>query len=87
MASILALVVAKSVLIHRLKGLLRTSFAQVALAREAERREGAITHAPEDLARLLARSLHEEMSRAGLARDHVLAAATELIGCVSDTNA
>ncbi|WP_018874139.1 GAF domain-containing protein [Thioalkalivibrio sp. ALJ1] len=82
MALILALVVAKSVLVHRLKGLLRTSFAQVALAREAKGDEGPITHEPEAVARILARSLFDEMTRAGLSRDHVLVAATELIGRV-----
>ncbi|MFO8005490.1 GAF domain-containing protein, partial [Thioalkalivibrio sp.] len=82
MATILSLVVARSILVLRLKGLLRTSFAQVALARESQGGQGPITHAPEAVARLLARSLFDEMMRAGLARDHVLVAAAELIGCV-----
>lgn len=84
MALILALVVARSVLVHRLKGLLRTSFAQMALAREAREGTGPITHAPEKVARLLARSLFDEMTRAGLSRDHVLMAASELIGRVGE---
>ncbi|WP_018881036.1 MULTISPECIES: GAF domain-containing protein [unclassified Thioalkalivibrio] len=84
MASILALVVAKSVLVHRLKGLLRTSFTQMALARQPGAATGPITHAPERVARLLARTLYDEMSRAGFSRDHVLTAATELIGQVSE---
>ncbi|WP_017941982.1 MULTISPECIES: GAF domain-containing protein [unclassified Thioalkalivibrio] len=84
MASILALVVAQSVLVHRLKGLLRTSFTQLALARQPGAATGPITHAPERVARLLARTLYDEMSRAGFSRDHVLTAATELIGQVSE---
>ncbi|AKJ93934.1 histidine kinase [Thioalkalivibrio versutus] len=83
-ALILALVVAKSVLVHRLKGLLRTSFTQMALARQPGAATGPITHAPERVARLLARTLYDEMSRAGFSRDHVLIAATELIGQVSE---
>ncbi|WP_018873503.1 GAF domain-containing protein [Thioalkalivibrio sp. ALJ16] len=84
MASILALVVAKSVLVHRLKGLLRTSFTQMALARQPGAATGPITHAPERVARLLARTLYDEMERAGFSRDHVLIAATELIGKVGE---
>lgn len=84
MASILALVVAKSVLIQRLKGLLRTSFTQLALARTENSTSGPITHAPERVAKILAGTLYEEMCQAGFSRDHMLIAATELIGHVSD---
>jgi len=84
MASILALVVSRSVLIHRLKGLLRTSFTRMALAHQPGATSGPITHAPERVARLLAQTLYDEMTQAGFSRDHVLIAATELIGHVSD---
>lgn len=83
-ASILALVVSRSILIHRLKGLLRTSFTQMALARQPDALNGPITHEPRRVARLLAQTMYDEMQRAGFSDDHVLTAATELISHVSE---
>ncbi|MFP4244026.1 MAG: GAF domain-containing protein, partial [Ectothiorhodospira sp.] len=83
MAMILALVVSKSIHIHRLQGLLKTHFIQLTLAREAQR-TGQLTQDPERVARLMAHTLYDEMLRAGFARDHVLQVATELLGQVHD---
>ncbi|MCG5513963.1 GAF domain-containing protein [Ectothiorhodospira shaposhnikovii] len=84
LATILALVVSKSVQIHRLKGLLKTNFMQLALAREAQRHDGAITQDPARVARLMAHTLYDEMIQAGFARDHVLMVATEILSQVHD---
>lgn len=83
LASILALVVSKSVHIHRLQGLLKTHFMQLTLAHEA-RRTGRMTHDPERVARLMAHTLYDEMIQAGFARDHVLMVATEILSQVHD---
>ncbi|MBK1692791.1 GAF domain-containing protein [Ectothiorhodospira mobilis] len=83
MAMILALVVSKSIHIHRLQGLLKTHFIQLSLAQEAQR-TGQLTQDPERVARLMAHTLYDEMLRAGFARDHVLQVATELLGQVHD---
>ncbi|MFP4080292.1 MAG: GAF domain-containing protein [Ectothiorhodospira sp.] len=83
LAMILALVVSKSIHIHRLQGLLKTHFMQLVLAREAQR-TGQMTQDPERVARLMAHTLYDEMLRAGFARDHVIQVATEILGQVHD---
>ena len=84
MASILALVVAKSLHIQRLRGLLKTHFIKLALARARSEGNGPVTHAPDKVAKLMARTLYQEMDKAGFSRDHILTAATEIIGQVSE---
>jgi L-methionine (R)-S-oxide reductase len=88
MATILALAVAQSLRIHRLQGLLNTSFMQSILARvpaEAGKAPDRHIHSdPERLVRVIAQTLFREMKRVGFAGDHILALATELIARVSD---
>lgn len=84
LASILALVVAKSLHIQRLRGLLKTHFIKLALARARSEGNGPVTHAPDKVAKLMARTLYQEMDKAGFSRDHILTAATEIISQVSD---
>ncbi|MFC6672067.1 GAF domain-containing protein [Marinobacterium aestuariivivens] len=88
LAGILALVVAKSIHIHNLQGLLKTHFIQNALLRATEkdqsRRQAALTGDHERMARLIALTLYREMKEAGFAQDHILMIATEIIGHVTD---
>jgi GAF domain-containing protein len=88
MALVLALAVAQSLRIHRLQGLLNTSFMQSILARVPD--DGGELYArhlqsdPERLVRVIAHTLFREMKRVGFAGNHILALATELIARVSD---
>lgn len=88
MATILALAVAQSLRIHRLRGLLNSSFMQSIIARvPAEPGKTPAPHMhsdPERLVRVIAQTLFREMKRVGFAGDHILALATELIARVSD---
>lgn len=88
LASILALVVAKSIHIHRLQGLLKTRFMQNALVRatgkDQTKRLGPLAGDHERMARLIAHTLYRELKQAGFARDHILMIATEIIGRVTD---
>jgi L-methionine (R)-S-oxide reductase len=88
MALVLALAVAQSLRIHRLQGLLNTSFMKSILARVPD--EGGESHTrdvysdPDRLVQVIAHTLFREMKRVGFAGDHILALATELIARVSD---
>jgi GAF domain-containing protein len=88
MATMAALVMAKSIHIQRLQQMLRTQFIPLAVAREAVRQKetdlSSLTGDPHKVAKVLARSLFEEMRTAGFARGHMLTAATELIGMITE---
>ena len=88
MALVLALAVAQSLRIHRLQGLLNTSFMKSILARVPDDGEKSQTRDvysdPDRLVRVIAHTLFREMKRVGFAGDHILALATELIARVSD---
>jgi len=88
MAGVLALVVGKSIHIHRLQGLLKTHFMRHALARASDENpaafQGPLTGDPQRVLRIIAHTLYREMKQAGFARDHMLSLSSEIISRVSD---
>lgn len=88
MASVLALVVGKSIQIQRLQGLLRSHFMRHALAHDpihaADRSMSQITGDPERVAKIIANALFGEMKGAGFGEDHMLAVSTEILSRVID---
>jgi hypothetical protein len=66
----------------QLRHLLASRFAQRALVQESAANAGdALSYRnPEEVARILARSLFREMTRSGFGSAHIVAAASELIG-------
>lgn len=79
-----ALFIGKSLQLRHLRYLLSSRFAQQAMVQEQMGGNGDAGNLayrnPEEVARILARSLFREMSRAGFGSAHVVAAASELIG-------
>lgn len=92
-----ALFIGKSVQVIQLQQLLASRFAQMALVREANERSsdsvadaggaapGTAYQNPEQVARILARSFYNEMTRAGFAPGQIVSAATELIAQLKGT--
>ena len=75
--------IGKDLQLRQLRHLLESRFAQQALLQEtgADGDDGRLAYRnPEEVARILARSLFREMTRAGFGSAHVVAAASELIG-------
>jgi len=81
---VIALFIGKTVQVQQLQTILNSRFAQLALLREVESRVdgrlGAAYQPPDQVARILARSLFKEMTRAGLDAKQIIAAASEIIG-------
>ena len=88
MAGVLALVVGKSIHIHRLQGLLKTHFMRHALARASDENpaafQGPLTGDPQRVLRIIAHTLYREMKQAGFARDHMLSLSSEIISRVGE---
>jgi GAF domain-containing protein len=88
LATFIALLVGKSIQVIQFQNILRSRFAQLALAREAEEaiQNSCVTQQCEagNLAKILAKSFYREMAKAGLSRDHILAAATEIISILTE---
>jgi len=83
MFEVAALFIGKSLQVRQLRHLLGSRFAQSALLQEAdtETAEQRLAYRnPEEVARILARSLFREMTRVGFGSAHIVAAASELIG-------
>ena len=77
--------IGQSLQLGQLRHLLDSRFAQRALLQESapDTDEDRLSYRnPEDVARILARSLFREMTRAGFGSAHIVAAASELIGQV-----
>jgi len=75
--------IGKSLQLSQLRHLLDSRFAQLALLQESgsDADGDRLSYRnPEDVARILARSLFREMTRAGFGSAHIVAAASELIG-------
>lgn len=82
---VIALLIGKTVQVTQLQGILQSRFAQMALLQEVQGRVGTDLAAtayqnPDQVARILAKSLFREMTRAGFGSAQIIAAATEIIG-------
>lgn len=86
LANILSLFIGKSIQTLQLENLLKSKFAIAALAKsETQASPGTFTQEPERVAKILAKSFFREMKNAGMGPDHILKAATEIIGMLSET--
>lgn len=84
-----ALLVGKSVQVHQLQGLLKSRFAQLAVASEEQGLlAGAFNAESLDtgkVVKMVAKTFYREMTKAGFRREHVVSAATEIISLLSDS--
>lgn len=84
---IVALFVTKSIQVIQLQNILNSRFAQIALARDADRTIGEVmvgaAHNPDQLAKILAKSFYREMTRAGFGSNQIIGAASEIISQLS----
>jgi L-methionine (R)-S-oxide reductase len=89
LATFVALLIGKSIQVVQLQNILKSRFAQIALAQEASAAVGnALTVQqldPATLVKVLAKTFYKEMSRAGLGRGHIINAATEIISQLSES--
>lgn len=85
-ANLVALFVSKSIQVFQLQQLMKSNFAQLAIARD-KTGDFDIHHLsaePEKIVKILSRSFFQELKRAGLSKDMIINCATELIAQVSD---
>jgi len=87
-ASFVALLVGKSIQVVQLQSLLRSRFAQMAFSRETKdlvaNRVTELYQDPARLSKVAAKTFYREMTRAGLGTEHILKAATEIVGLLND---
>lgn len=80
---VVALFIGKSVQVAQLESVLNSRFAQLALAREPEAAIGSaiaqVSHNPNQLAKIVAKSFYREMTRAGFSSRQIIHAASEII--------
>lgn len=88
LATFVALLVGKSIQVVQLQNVLRSRFAQMAISRETKTLVASkVTEFYQDparLARIAAKTFYREMTRAGLGTEHILNAATEIVGLLGD---
>ncbi len=84
-----ALLVGKSVQVNQLQGLLKSRFAQLAVASETH---GLLTGAfnadsldTGKVVKMVAKTFYREMTKAGFRREHIVSAATEIISLLSES--
>jgi L-methionine (R)-S-oxide reductase len=85
MLDVIALVIGKSVQVMQLQAILNSRFTQLALLQEVQGRVGTDLAStayqnPDQVARIMAKSLFREMTRAGFGSAQIIAAASEIIG-------
>lgn len=84
-----ALLVGKSVQVNQLQGLLRSRFAQLAVASQTQGLLSGALHADSldapKVVKMVARTFYREMTKAGFHREHVVSAATEIISLLSES--
>jgi signal transduction protein with GAF and PtsI domain len=80
---------AKTIQVIQLQNLLQSRFAQLALARDAERAVGSAmlgaAYDPDKMAKIVAKSFFREMTRAGFDAGQIIGAASEIISQLSTT--
>lgn len=89
LATFVALMIGKSIQVIQLQNILKSRFAQIALAQEASTAVGNALAAqqiePATLVKVLAKTFYKEMTKAGLGRGHIINAATEIIGLLNES--
>jgi L-methionine (R)-S-oxide reductase len=88
LAIILSMFIEKSIYTHQIQNLLKSRFAIAALAKEESKgrsTSGAFTQQQEKVAKILAKGFYRDMKLAGMGPDHILKAATEIIGLLNTT--
>ncbi len=88
LATILSMFIAKSIYTIQLQNLLKSRFAIAALAKDksmSRSKPGSFTQQPEKVAKILAKGFYNDMKLAGMGPDHILKAATEIIGLLQST--
>jgi signal transduction protein with GAF and PtsI domain len=85
---IIALLISKSIQVVHLQNLLKSNYAQFAVARGLDLHESgpvnSIDYDPGNAAKVLAKTFYQEMSRAGFAPDHMITTATEILSLLSE---
>lgn len=81
---IISLLISKSLQIIQLQSLLRSNYAQFALARERDPEIISAGQNPGSAVRILAKTFYNEMSRAGFGPDHIITTATEILSLLSE---
>lgn len=85
---VVALFVGKSIQVVQLQNLLNSRFAQIAAAQEAEKEIGSamasVSHDPDRLAKILAKSFFKEMTKAGFSTNQIINVASEIISLLSE---
>ena len=81
---VIALFIGKSIQVDQLQAILNSRFVQLALMQEMQGRVGTAIAStayqnPDQVARILAKSLFKEMTRAGFASAQIIGAASEII--------
>lgn len=84
MLGVIALMIGKSVQVMQLQSILHSRFTQLALMQEVQGRMGSAIAStayqnPDRIARILAKSLFQEMTKAGFGSAQIIAAASEII--------
>ena len=86
--STVALVVGKSIQVVQLQNLLKSRFTQIAMVQEAKGIvSNALLQVPQNPARMskaLGKAFYQEMHKAGFGDDHIVSAATEVIGLLGE---
>jgi L-methionine (R)-S-oxide reductase len=88
LATILSMFIAKSIYTIRLQNLLKSRFAIATLAKDESMKRSSpesFTQEPEKVAKILAKGFYTDMKHAGMGPDHILKAATEIIGLLQTT--
>jgi len=89
LATFVALLIGKSIQVIQLQNILKSRFAQIALAQEARVAVGAALSVqqldPDALVKVLAKTFYREMAKVGLGREHIIGAATEIISQLSES--
>lgn len=87
-ASFVALLVGKSLQVIHLQNILKSRFAQIAIARDTKKIARTAlseeTLEPSKVARMLAKSFYREMIRNGFSTDHIINAASEIIAQLTE---
>ena len=81
----IALLIGKSIQVIQLQSLLRSKYAQYALGQAQGTSLSVSVHqSPDKIAKILAKTFYNEMSKAGFGPDHMLTTAAEIVSLLSD---
>ncbi len=88
LATILSMFIGKAIHTTQLQNLLKSRFAIAALAKDksmSRSSPSSFTQQHEKVAKILAKGFYNDMKHAGMGPDHILKAATEIIGLLQTT--